>query len=321
MDITLHVLRYFCVLADELHFGRAAARLNISAPSLSQQISRLEGMLGVTLFERNARRVALTTAGVELLPLARRVRDDHDDVVRWAGTLHGDGTGLLRIGMVAAGAGSLTTAILTSAVQRMPTVRVEMRRLGFFDTRDELLDGRVDVVFAPAPLGLDERIAAEPLWREPRVLVVPSSHRFAQRESISILEAADETYVSASGGAPEYVDWWLVDPRPDGSHPRRGPVADDFEGLLELVAAGAGVNIASASAAVHYRRDGLAFVRIADIEPTTILLCRLHRPANPAVARFTAIAQEIAPSLSRQEPESGLSHTLGRSQRARVTES
>jgi len=300
MDIPLHVIRYFCVLADELHFGKAAAALSISAPSLSQQISRLERTIGTQLFERTPRNVTLTAAGAELLPLARRVRDDHDDVLRWAESLGSSaGDEVLRIGLIAAGAGALTTAILSAAVQRMPTMRLEMRRLGFFDTRTELLEGRVDVVFGPAPFDTDDRIITDPLWSEPRVLVAPSTHPLAGRDSISIDEIADDVFVSASGGPPEVLDWWLVDPRPDGSHPRRGPVADDFEGLLELVAAGVGVNIASASAATHYGREGLSFVRIRDIEPSTILLCSLKRPASAAVPAFTAIAKELAPPLSR----------------------
>ena len=300
MDIPLHVIRYFCVLADELHFSKAAAVLNISAPSLSQQISRLEKTIGTPLFERNPRKVTLTAAGAELLPLARRVRDDHDDVLRWAENAAGGGEPeVLRIGLIAAGAGALTTAILSAAVQRMPDLRVEMRRLGFFDTARELLDGRVDVVFAPSPLPSDDRIVADPLWSEPRVLVVPSSHPLADRDAVSIDEVADEVFVSASGGIPEILDWWLVDPRPDGSHPTRGPVADDFEGLLELVAAGTGLNIAGASAATYYGREGLRFIRIRDIEPSTILLCSLKRPASPAVHAFRAIAKEMAPPLSR----------------------
>jgi DNA-binding transcriptional LysR family regulator len=288
------------VLADELHFGKAAAALNISAPSLSQQITKLERTIGVPLFERNPRKVTLTPAGAELLPLARRVRDDHDDVLRWAEAASGEGeVEPLRIGLIAAGAGALTTAILSTAVQRMPDLRIEMRRLGFFDTVGELLDGRVDVVFAPAPFGADDRIVADPLWSEPRVLVVPSTHRLADRDSVSIDEIGDEVFVSASGGVPEILDWWLVDPRPDGSHPTRGPVADDFEGLLELVAAGTGVNIAGASAATYYGREGLSFIRIRDIEPSTILLCSLKRPARPAGHPFRTIAKEMAPPLSR----------------------
>lgn len=295
MDIPLHVLRYFCVLADELHFGKAAAALSISPPSLSQQISRLEWTIGAQLFERTPRKVLLTAAGAELLPLARRVGDDHREIMRWASARRGAVDGqLLRIGMVAAGAGSLTTAILTGAVQRLPSARIEMRRMGFFDTPDELLAGRVDVVFAPGPLAVDARIEAHPLWTEPRVLVVPRSHRFADRETVSIDEVRDEVFVTAGGGAPEIVNWWLVDPRPDGSHPTRGPVADDFEGLLELVAAGGGVNIASSAATLHYRRDGIAYPRIVDVEPATIYLCWAKRSGNPAVDAFVSIAHELA---------------------------
>ena len=299
MDVPLHVLRYFCVLADELHFGNAAKQLNISAPSLSQQISRLERTLDMQLFERNPRQILLTPEGAELLPLARRVRDDHDDLLRWARDKQARGSEkVLRVGMVAAGAGALTTAILTSAVQRMPAVRFEMRRLGFFDTNAELVSDRVDVVFAPSPIDSDERVRIEPLWSEPRVLVVPSAHRFAGRESISILETADEVFITARGGDPAIINWWVVDPRPDGSHPKRGPVADDIDGLLELCAAGVGVNIASASAASHYRREELAFIPITDIEPSTIMICSLLRPANPAVRMFEAIASELAPPLA-----------------------
>jgi DNA-binding transcriptional LysR family regulator len=300
VDVPLHVLRYFCVLADELHFGNAAKLLNISAPSLSQQISRLERMIDLQLFDRTPRKVVLTEAGLELLPLARRVRDDHDQVLRWARSKHANAdSDLLRVGMVAAGAGALTTAILTSAVQRMPSVRFEMRRLGFFDTAEELNAGRVDVVFAPSPIDSDDRLRIEPLWTEPRVLVVPVTHPLAGRSSISIMETADEAFLGASGGNSAILDWWLVDPRPDGSHPRRGPVADDIEGLLELVAAGVGVNIASASAASHYRREEIAFIPIDDIEPATILLCSLASPTNPAVRIFESIAAELAPPLRR----------------------
>lgn len=303
MDIPIHVLKYFCVVAEELHFTRAATVLNISGPSLSQQITRLETTLGVKLFERNSRRVVLTPAGAELLPLAKRVRDDHDEILQWgiAQRERVDG-GLLRIGMVAAGGGPLTTSILATAVQRLPSLRIEMRRLGFFDTRKELVEGRVDVVFAPAPLAVDDRISSEPLWQEPRVLVVPAHHRLASRQSIGIMETAGETFIFASGGIPEILDWWLVDPRPDGSHPARGPVADDFEGILELVAAGAGVNIASIGASQQYRRDGIAYVRISDIEPATILLNSLKRPQNAVVPAFLALGHELALRFAGHTP-------------------
>ncbi|WP_417563922.1 LysR family transcriptional regulator [Microbacterium sp.] len=299
MDVPIHVIRYFCVLAEELHFGRAAERLSITPPSLSQQISRLEQQLGVKLLDRSPRKVVLTPYGRELLPLARRVQDDHNQVLDWARSVQRDREApMLRVGVVAAGAGSLTTAAISATLTAMPNARIEMRRLGFFDVAADLGSGRVDVVFAPGPLPLPPRMRTEPMWREPRVLVVRSDHPFADRESISILETGAESFVAASGGPPEVVDWWLVDPRPDGSHPRRGPTADSVEGLLELVAAGAGVNIAGASAAQHYRRDELTYIPITDIDPATIVLCSVTDARNPMVATFRETVTSLSPLVT-----------------------
>ena len=240
--------------------------------------------------------VELTAYGRELLPLARRLQDDHEQLLAWGRSVQRDREApVLRVGVVAAGAGALTTAAIATTLQKVPNARIEMRRLGFFDVADDLEAGRVDVVFAPSPLRLPPRVRVEELWREPRVLVVTADHRFADRESISILETSDEVFVAAAGGVPEVVDWWLVDPRPDGSHPRRGPTADSVEGLLELVAAGAGVNIAGESASRHYRRDELAYVRVDDIEPATIVLCSLADTRNPMVQVFRETAMTLSP--------------------------
>ncbi|WP_019181966.1 LysR family transcriptional regulator [Microbacterium yannicii] len=298
MDVPIHVIRYFCVLAEELHFGRAAERLSITPPSLSQQISRLEQQLDVKLFDRSPRKVELTAYGRELLPLARRVQEDHDQLLSWGRSVQRDRKApVLRVGVVAAGAGTLTTAAIAATMQAIPQARIEMRRLGFFDAAGDLESGHVDVVFAPWPMRLPPRVRSEPLWREARVLVVRADHEFAGRESISILETADLQFVSVANGPPDVVSWWLVDPRPDGSRPKRGPTADSVEGLLELVAAGAGVNIAGQSASQHYRRDELSFIPITDIEPATIVLCSLSDSTNPMVDAFRQTALKLSPLM------------------------
>ena len=294
MDVPIPALSSFCVLAEELHFGRAAARLRMASPSLSQQIARLESQLGVRLFDRTPRKVVLTEAGRELLPLALEARRAHRAVLEWAAGRTASAEQRLRVGVVAAGAGALTTAVLAEAVQRMPRLRLEMRRLGFFDAPAELLAGTVDVAFAPAPMPLPPGIRAREVAREGRVLVVARTHPLAGRSSVSISELGGEVFIAPAGGEQAVLDWWLVDPRPDGGHPRRGPVADDIEGILELCAAGVGVNIAAASVEGHYRRDQVAFVPIRDIPPASIVLCVLDSRDDPEVLEFERIAVELA---------------------------
>jgi DNA-binding transcriptional LysR family regulator len=294
MDVPIQMLQYFCVLAEELHFGRAASRLGIATPSLSQQIARLEDRLGARLLDRSPRQVALTAAGRELLPLAREVRRTHQAVLDWGAERRGTAGPVLRVGLVATGAGLLTTNILGAVLSRMPSIRLEMRRLGFFDVPDALLSGAVDVAFAPAPLPLPPGVRAREITREDRVLVVPRDHRFAGRSDIGIEETDDEVFVAPASGDPSVVDWWLVDPRPSGRRPKRGPVADGIEGILELVAAGTGVNIAAASAAAYYSREGLAFVPIHDVPPASILLCRRSADSTGIVHAFERIAFEVA---------------------------
>lgn len=291
MDVPLHTLRYFCTLAEVLHFGKAAETLSISSPSLSQQIARLEGAVGARLFVRSTRAVLLTDAGRELLPLARQVVQDHQVVLRWVRAHRGrEGDEVLRIGLVASGVGVPVAAILAEAMEAIPMARFEIHRLGFVDAADGLLADTVDLVFAPSPVVVDDRLSVTPLWSEPRVLIVNSGHPLAKRTSVSVLETNGEMFHAGSGDSPEILDWWLVDPRPDGSRVKRGSSASDLEGLLELTAAGAGVSIGGASAAAHFPRDDLAFVPIHDIEPAVTLLCSLARPARRSVRTLAAIA-------------------------------
>ncbi|MEV8274166.1 LysR family transcriptional regulator [Microbacterium sp. NPDC077184] len=306
MDVPIHSIRYFCVLAEELHFGKAAERLRITPPSLSQQISKLESQLGVPLFDRSPRKVSMTPQGLDLLPLARRVRDDHDQILAWARSVRGAReTPGIRVGMVASGTAGLSTAIISSVLHRAPDARIEMRRLGFFDVESALTSGQVDVVLAPWPMKLPPRIRVEALWEEPRVLIVPDTHPLASREVISIMETADEVFLTAAGGDPDIVNWWVVDPRPDGSRPQRGPTADSVQGLLDLVAAGAGVNIGGEGGVLNYLRDGIAYVPLADVSPAMIVLCTLTDATNPMVPVFRETARSISPLVDTDLPPLG----------------
>ncbi|MEL7974814.1 LysR family transcriptional regulator [Isoptericola sp. F-RaC21] len=304
MDVSTAALRYFLVLAQELHFGHAADRLQITSPSLSQQISRLEKILGCRLFERSPRAVSLTTAGEELLPLAREAVEAHEAVHAWA-RVGRSRPAPLRIGLVASGAGELTSTILTAAVGRDPRLTVQIVRLGFFDATEAVTTGRVDVALTLGPLPPARGLRSAHLLDEPRVLVLRADHPLAGRASVHVDETNDLGLVVPSGAPDEARAWWTADPRPDGSRPRVVTVADDVEGLMELCAAGIGVNIATRSVATSFGRPGLAYVPIDDVDPAEVLVCWATRPRHPATPDFVRTALALSDRTARTDRVTG----------------
>ena len=295
MEFSAHALRYFAVLCEELHFGRAAARLHLTPSSLSEQVSRLEKRLAADLFLRGPRGVELTAVARELLPLARAVVAAHDDVAAWAAARSVRG-GSVRVGVVAAAAAPLRSAVLDAVARRFPQVEVGSRRIGFQEEAAALRDGLVDVAYAPEPLPRPARgLRWASVAREPRVLVVPAGHRLAGREAVSVEETNSEVFLTVRTADPATTAWWLVDPRADGSSPARGASATDIEEVLDLCAAGRGLNIATASTATHYARPGVAFVPLRDVPDAGVALCWRAEEADPAVLAYVALARELAP--------------------------
>ncbi|NIZ91772.1 LysR family transcriptional regulator [Kineococcus rubinsiae] len=294
MDVSTPALRCFVTLHEELHFGRAAQRLHVTTPSLSEQIARLEKRLGVPLFTRTSRSVRPTPAAAELLPLARAVLEAHEAVVGWAAARGGDASGPVRVGVVAA-AGADVRAAVRPVVEARPGLVVGTRRLAFLEEAAALREGRIDVAFAPAPLPRPATgIRAVAVSRTPRVLVVPAGHRLAGRASVSVEETNDEVFLTVVTDDPATTGWWLVDPRADGSSPRRRPVVTDVEEVLDRCAAGEGLNIASAEVAQHYVRPGVVFVPLDDVEDATVLLCWRAQESDPAVLEYVAAVRDAA---------------------------
>lgn len=200
----LRHLRYFVVLAEELHFGRAARRLAISQPPLSVAIRQLEESVGAQLFERNSKAVRLTAAGEALLATSRALlRDAEDAVIQARAVAHGS-AGKLRIGFV----GSMLYRGLPQALQRFrtahPAVHVTLTELNSGEQVAELMHGRLDVGFAHT-----RRVPAELQCRllvsEPFVACLPDGHRMAGKRKISLASLRDESFVLFSRDAsPDY---------------------------------------------------------------------------------------------------------------------
>ncbi|NDI46460.1 LysR family transcriptional regulator [Goekera deserti] len=298
MDPTVQALRCFLAVGRTRHFARAAAELHLSPSSVSEQVAGLEKQVGAPLCDRTSRRVDLTAVGAAMLPHAEEVTAAHGRLVAWAAARREGRLGDLRIGFLAGGTSAVMTPVLEAAVNRLPEWRLHLRRLGFRDAVPLLQAGEVDVALAPGPVRPAEvGLRGVELLREPRVLVVPQRHRLAGRAGVRLAEVRDEVFICASPGTDEASRWWAVDPRPDGGPPVYGPQAQDVDEVLQLVAAGLGVNIAAASAARYASMPGVAFVPLEDVEDCAIWLLVRAGDRSPGVAAFERIARTSAAAL------------------------
>lgn len=287
MDVTIQHLRSFIAVADEGSFTRAAQRLLITTPALSQQIALIERRMSLQLFHRGSRAVTLTEAGAALVPRARAVLVAMDEVLGWA-KLRSAGDPL-RIGVP--DSWSIVSLIL-EAHAASGGGNVVLQRISFTDGLDAIRDNRIDIAFVPAlvqpsAVGVD----AVPLWVEPRLLVVSARHPLAERSSVTLDETNRERFVSFGDVAA--VPSWYVVPRPDGSIPRIDPIADSYEGVLDLCAAGMAVHIVGAIGAASHQRPDLCYVPISDAGWSTTWLVLPRRGGHPETMGFLARAREI----------------------------
>ncbi|WP_335989273.1 LysR family transcriptional regulator [Glycomyces sp. MUSA5-2] len=280
----LRQLRYLAAIAEHGNLGRAAKALYVSQPALSYALKGLEAELGVRLFDRTPAGVEQTAAGADVLDAAAAALAAADEVAA-AAERHRTG-GVLRVGFEASGAGELTTRARAEFARRRPGVRVVPKRFDWGGEAAALREGAVDAAFVwlPADLTGCESVLVR---TEPRVLGVPAGHRLAHRDAVSVLETNAEPLMWTDKAPREWVDWWAVNPRPDGSEPRWGPKNDNVEEMLEQVAEGAAVCFAPESMAAYYARPDLVWVPLADAEPLRVALA--WRAGNPLAEDFAAV--------------------------------
>src|SRR3954471_20944169 len=190
----LRHLRYFVAVAEELHFRRAAERLHVSQPPLSQQIRALERELGVTLFERNRRRVELTTAGEALLGEARGILAAVEHAVDLTQRVARGEAGALAIGFVGSAMYGRLPDVLREFHAARPAVQLRLRELPTGAALDALAEGRIDVgVVRPAQV--EAGIAIDIVRREAVVVALPADHELAARRRLTLRELWGETFV------------------------------------------------------------------------------------------------------------------------------
>ncbi len=288
----LRQLRYFVAVAEERHFGRAAARLLIATPSLSQQIKALERDLGVRLFDRTSSGATLTAAGSELLPVAQATLGAAADLRSAAERIAHHRATVLRLGFLAFSLTAESRDLLTTFGREAPEVTVELRQYEWDDPSAGLLRHEVDAALVRPPFRGADRLEYVDLAREPVYAVLSADHPLAHEVEVTLSRIADEPILEAAAVTdPVFADYWYLRTlRPSGARTVTSTSGTVEEWLAE-VAFGRGVNLVPAGLAAQYARPGLAFVPVADAPPSRLALAwRSDDEPSPAVRDLAALA-------------------------------
>jgi DNA-binding transcriptional LysR family regulator len=287
----LRQLRYFVTVAEELHFARAAARLLIASPSLSQQIKALERDLSVTLFERSSTGVSLTAAGAELLPLAQSTLAAAGELSDAAQRIAHDRATVLRLGFLAFTLTAVTRKLLTEYGRAAPDVTVQLRQYEWDDPSAGLLSGETDAALVRPPFTGDDRLHVLELAADPLLAVLPEGHELAAGESVTVDDLARQPWLIADVVTdPVFAQaWYFTDRRGERATDVRSR-AGTVEEWLGEIAFGRGVNVIPAGMAEQYRRPGLAFVPISDSAPSALALAWRRDDPPPVAESFAAFA-------------------------------
>jgi DNA-binding transcriptional LysR family regulator len=296
VDLDLRLVRYFTVVADHRHFGRAAEALHITQPSLSRQIRRLEQQLGARLLDRTPQGSRLTEAGEVLLPLAKALLRSATQAS--ARTRAAADPSRITIGYT-------TNLIVTPAVRelrrRHPDADVQTLHVAWNDGRAALLDHRVDAVVTRLPFPTDQ-LRVTVLHDEPRALLVPLDHRLAGKESVTLDDIADEPLPRVPD--PAWNAFWRIDPRPDGSPAPDGPLLEAVEDKFELIASGQAVAIVPTGGHTSSLRPDLTTVPLEGVEPSHVVLATRADDHNRLVTAFRKYAHAHLTGPAAAEPAS-----------------
>jgi DNA-binding transcriptional LysR family regulator len=295
----LRQLRYFVAVAEELHFARAAARLLIASPSLSQQIKALERSLSTTLFERSSTGVSLTPAGQQLLPLARATLDAAGEVLDTARRISEQRATVLRLGFLAFTLTPTTRRLLTEFGRKIPTVTVQMRQYEWDDPSGGLLSRETDAALVRPPFTGDDKLQMLELASDQLLAVVAEGHELAGEDSVTSARLAQQPWLEAEPVTdPVFArHWYFRDLRGDAPAVRTN--ATTVEEWLAEISFGRGVNVIPSGMAEQYRRPGLVFVPVSDAAPSRLVLAWRREDAPEVastLARFAARSKAGRPA-------------------------
>jgi DNA-binding transcriptional LysR family regulator len=300
MALDFRALRYFVAVAEELHFTRAAERMYIAQPALSEQIRRLEGELGVELLRRTTRKVELTAAGEVFLQRARRILHEADAALAEASRAARGETGSIRVATGSTAGLELVPDVLRAFRDERPEVHLELRQLDWENYFGGLREGAVDAAFVWLPIE-DEALSFTVLYVEPRVAALEAEHRLAARPELRIEQLLGEPWPWVETDPAVRAFWTCEDLR--GRPAIRGPTVRSMEGMLEAVRAGLCVATVPRSQAQSGSWPGIAFPSVSGVPPATLTIAWRTADETPVVQALVEIAGRVAAGDSSGTPD------------------
>ena len=297
----LRHLRYFVAAAEELHFRRAAERLGIAQPALSQQIQQLEQEIEALLFHRLTRGVELTDAGRAFVEDARIILDHVEQAKAKAQRVARGDQGMIRIGFTgSASFNPLVPGVIQDYRARFPGIAVSLIESGSSQLVDSLRAGRVDAAFIRSPSREVDGLFVVSIIEEEMLIALPSRHDLAASASLSLEALSGEPFILfPRANSPEVFDNIVLACRRAGFSPKIIQQAPEVASALNLIAAGEGVSIVPASMQ-HMQPHGVAYRAILGDAPRAPLSLA-HRSNEPsaAVRNLAALARRAAATIGR----------------------
>jgi DNA-binding transcriptional LysR family regulator len=289
----LRDLRYFVAVASELHFARAAQRLFISQPALSQQIRSLEAELGLRLLDRNSRSVHLTREGETFLREANILVRDADRATEVARALAEGAAGHLRLSHLRTMPGGVPERILSEYQQRYPGVEVIPESGSTEQNLDRVRTGQLDAAFVLAPIEESAELGCIEVATEPIVVAIPSAHALRRRRRIRREDLVGIPLVwYPRHNSPGFYDSSLSQIYGDIS-PEIVRTEPNEERMLIAVSQGLGITMLLAGRTATLRFPAVVYRRFAEPEPTGVIALVFHVPASLAARRFVDLAASL----------------------------
>jgi DNA-binding transcriptional LysR family regulator len=286
----LRHLRYFVAVAEELHFGRAAERLHMAQPPLSQQIRQLEVEIGFDLFRRTKRSVQLTEAGQLFLDRVRVIFAQVDQAIEIGRQASRGDLGQMIVGFVGSAAYNVLPPILQAMRTQVPGVSLELRELTTVQQLQWVAEGNIDVGFVRPPVDLPG-LESEVIFQEPLMVALSEYHPLCQDKTVAVRSLMNESFIQF----PRVLAPGLYDPiislcQQAGFSPNVVQEAIQMQTIVSLVAAEMGVAIVPASLQ-NLQRKGVVYKPLAEVTPLVAIALVWRKFPSPAVQRFVEVAR------------------------------